>query len=171
AEQDGNSKLRGLEWFSADRIPNTCGEDHEIAARFPTMHDQGLLHGIRDPVVRDLTGMEHLKLVDEIALRVRRRQQLAGPVGARPHGATGWKLRHPLTTPPDHVVQVDFMRLVLHLDLGTEPPTTRPSTTRLTLKEAFQRRSERELRNPVFRRRTCLLDNDATDDLCSHVVR
>lgn len=70
AKQRREAKLDGLERLGSDDIAGGCGEDDEVAARLPAVNDQRLLQGIGDPVVRHAIGMEHLELVDQIALRV-----------------------------------------------------------------------------------------------------
>ena len=70
AEQRRDAKLHGIERFGADDIARGRGEDDEVAARLPAVNDQRALQGIDDPVVWHSIGVEHLELVDQIALRV-----------------------------------------------------------------------------------------------------
>ena len=109
------------------------------------MNDQRLLHWIDEPVMRDAVGVKHLKLVDDVTLCSGRRQQLARPVRTDPDGPadrTSWQT---ITTPTNDVVQVDFVGLVLELDLVTEPPSARPTPPRFALESTPENSSECEL--------------------------
>src|SRR5262245_33970277 len=98
------------------------------------MDDKDLLLRVHDPVVRHARLAQRPHLVNEIWLLVRGREELAHPV--RPD--LDWPSRRALPgmvpPPTGNIVAVELLVPVLDVDLGAEPPASRPAPTRLPIK-------------------------------------
>jgi len=88
--------------------------------------------------MRDAGSLQGLELVDEITLRVGRRQELAGPIGARSQRSPRRRLGKALATPAGDVVHINLVSLVFDLGFNGEPPSARPPAARAALESAQQ---------------------------------
>ena len=134
------------------------------------MDDEQLLVRVEDPVVRDLGGVKGTRLVDEVALLVAWRQDLADPVWPDAHREPGRELRHALAAPADQVVAEHGARVV-DVGLGGEPPAAGPAAPGLAIEAATQRGDGGPLAATVLGRRRDLRYQLAADQLEPIAIR
>src|SRR5215831_20298986 len=120
--------------------------------------------------MRDAVAVQDLELVDAIALLVARRHELACPVRPDPDWPTRRPLRHAIAPPADDVVKVDLVALVLHVDLGPEPPTAWPPAAGFALEPPSEDAAHPDLRFAVLCRWSGFFLDHPMDDLATRVV-
>src|SRR5690606_520934 len=117
---------------------------------------------------------EDAELAHRVVGGVRRRQNLAYPVGQHADGAIPRSLRRALAppsgevvaSPSGEVVAVGLMGLVEDLHLGHQPPSSRPSRTAADgTAKAEQRSAQTELRGAMIGAGRRLVDELAADEL------
>jgi hypothetical protein len=110
--------------------------------------------------------VEHAKLSHGVVRRVRRRQDLAHPVGEDPDGAIARALGHALPAPSRQVVAVGLVGLVEDLDLAHQPPSSRaPGSTPASTSEAEEDAAKTHLRAAMVGTGRRLVDQLSPDDL------
>src|SRR5690349_2474142 len=144
-------QIDGVEGLRPDALSSLRRQDFDVAIRPPTMHGEGFLRRVDDPIVRDLALVVDTLLLDEIVASVRR-EDLADPSGQDGDGHAGGTLGHALAAPANNVGAEELPPREEDLDLGSEPPAARPASPGPTTKPAVEGRHDVRLRAPVLPR-------------------